>query len=113
MSGERRKKRMTMPKKREDLERIVEEVEATHAHEHGHEHHHHHGDVDEVLTVMELLIDSLNATVKNLEARLNQQSMELARIYKVLAYIVQSLAHENRHEKAKALKEAIKILEST
>ncbi len=102
-----------MPKKKEDLEKIVEEVEASHPHEHGHEHHHHHhGDVDEVLTVMELLIDSLNATVKNLETRLNQQSREIARIYRILAYIVESLAYNDNSKKAAALKKALDAIDS-
>ncbi len=102
-----------MPKKREDIDKIVHEVESTHeaGHEHGHEHHHHHGEVDEALSVMELLLDSLSVQVKQLEANSMRQARDLARLYRVVAYIVEALASQSDEERARALKKAIQELE--
>lgn len=116
MAGEerkRRKSRMTLPKKREDLDKVVNEVAERHAHEHhGHEHHHHHhGDLDELLTVMELLLDSINANVKVLETNSKLHAREISRIYKVLALLVRAcLVAEDEEEKARVLQEALEEL---
>ncbi len=107
------RKRMTLPKKREDLEKIVEEVESQHHHEHGHEHHHHHhGSLEDTVTVLELLVDSLSANVKGLDARLSTASLEIARLYRVLSHIVEALAAEDEDEKKLALERAIDVLRS-
>ncbi|GAB6148344.1 hypothetical protein [Stetteria hydrogenophila] len=109
MSGQqRRRKGMTLPKKKEDLEKIVEEVEESHG---GHGHHHHHAaDFDELLTVFELLIDSLNASVKNLESQVKVQAAETARLYRVLAKIVEACFSKDEASKRRALMEAISIM---
>ncbi len=117
MAGEerrRRKSRMTLPKKREDLDKVVSEVAERHAHEHhGHEHHHHHhhGDLDELLTVMELLLDSINANVKVLETNAKLHAREISRLYKILALLVRAcLVAETDEEKARILEEALEEL---
>ncbi len=111
-SKRKRKSRMTLPKKREDLDKVVQEVsERHHEHDH-HHHHHHHGDIDELLTVIELLIDSLNANVKVLETNVKRQAGEIALIYRVLASIVKAcLAAESEEERKAALQEALRLLE--
>lgn len=116
MSEEKkRKRRMTLPKKREDIEKVVEEVSERHGHEHEHEHHHHHhGDVDELLTVIELLLDSTNATVKVLDSKVKQQASEIAILYRVLAKVVEAcLASEDEEARRKSLMEALEILGAT
>ncbi len=106
----KKKMRMTMPKKKEDIEKVVEEVAERHGHEHEHEHHH-HGDLDELLTVIELLLDSTNATVKVLDSKVKHQAREIAVLYKVLAKVVEAcLASENPAEKREKLLEALEIL---
>ncbi|MEB3860715.1 MAG: hypothetical protein GSR84_00665 [Desulfurococcales archaeon] len=101
------RKRMTLPKKKEDLEKIVEEVEETHHHEHEHHHHHHHGDLEDTVTVLELLVDSLGANVRNLDARTTRLAEEVARIYRVLAWVVEALAAEGEEERRRALERAL------
>lgn len=110
MSEKKRKKRMTLPKKREDIEKVVEEVSERHSHEHEHEHHHHHGDLDELLTVIELLLDSTNATVKTLDSKVKQQANEIATIYRVLAKLVEACMSSDDELKRERLQEAIGIL---
>ncbi len=112
MSEKKRKKRMTLPKKREDLDKVVEEVSERHAHEHDHHHHHHHhGDIDELITVMELLLDSLNANMKVIETNVKRQAHEIATIYKILAVLVRAcLAAESEEERRRLLEEALKTL---
>jgi G3E family GTPase len=102
---------MTLPKKREDLEKIMDEVMETHEHhEHHHHHHHHEEGVEELLTVFELLIDSLNANVKNLESQVQMQAAEIVRLYKVLAKIVEACFSSDETTKRRALEEALSLV---
>lgn len=107
--NKKRKKRLTLPKKKDDIQKIVEEVEETHAHEHHHHHHHHHGEVDELLAVLELLVDSLNANINTLSSRVSRNSYEIARIYKILGHLVAYLASEGE-ERVEHLRSAIRLL---
>ncbi len=104
------RKRMTLPKKKEDLDKIIEEVESTHHHDHGHEHehHHHHHGIEETVEVLNLIVDSLNANVRNLENRVTNLTLEVARLYKILALITQALAADSDDEKRRLLEEALK-----
>mgnify|MGYP001770650267 FL=1 len=107
------RKRMELPKKREDLEKIVEEVEAReheHYHEHYHEHEHVHEEIEDVVSVLELLVDSLNANYKSLESTVKAHSDEIIRLYKVLAKVVQACGSNDEEERRKALSEAVAIL---
>ncbi len=112
MSGKqkRKKRRMTLPKKADDVQKIAEEVMEMEAHEH-HHHHHHGGEIDEALLVIELLVDSLNATVQTLQTKIQQLNFEVAKLYRVLSYIVESVAAVTDSEKARALERARTILE--
>ena len=98
---------MTLPKKSEDVQRIAREVEERMESEHGH-HHHHHSHED--TAILELLIDSLNAKVGNLEKSVNDLMGEIGRIYKVLAYMVKLNLAKDELERNKILKEILKII---
>ncbi|MEN2999269.1 MAG: hypothetical protein ABDH61_01655 [Acidilobaceae archaeon] len=102
-------KRLGFPKKREDVERIVEEVSAEHEHEHHHhhEHEHHHHEEPE----LRMVIDSLSAKLSLVEERLEAQSTEIARLYKVLAHLVEALAADSEEEKKRAIAGALAALE--
>lgn len=104
-----KKRRMTLPKKREDLDKIVEEVSETHEHEHHHHHHHVEG-LDEILQVYEIFIDSLRANVNSLEAQVRSQRAEIARLYRVLAKLVDACFSDNEETRKRALAEAASIL---
>jgi ABC-type Zn uptake system ZnuABC Zn-binding protein ZnuA len=102
-----------MPKKREDLDKIVEEVESEHHHSHGHEHehhHHHHGDLEDAVAALEVIVDSLTAQSKSLEAEIRKQGTALAVLYRVTAWIVEALASESEEDRVRALKMALEEL---
>ena len=100
-------KRLGFPKKREDIEKIVEELSSEHEHEHEHHHHHHHEEGPE----LRMVIDSLSAKLTLMEERLEAQSAEIARLYKVLAHLVEALAADSEEEKRRALNGALAALE--
>ena len=97
---------MELPKKKEDLDKIVEEVEE----EHEHEHHHEHENVEDIVSVLELLVDSLSANVKNIDTTVKAQGNELVNIYRILAYLVEACTNNDTSSKNEALKKAIELL---
>jgi len=105
-----RKKRMTLPKKQQDIEKVVQEIEEREGGEH--HHHHSHSDLDEIIAIVELLIDSLNVKMKELEDRVKLQSNEITRLYRVLALILRYLATDSESEKREIMRNAEKLLES-
>lgn len=108
----KRKARMTLPKTKDDLQAVIKEVEERTAHEHEHHHHHHHhgGELDELLIVLELLVDSLNASIETLKSRVSRNSMDIARLYKVVGLLVLALAARSEEEKKRHLEEALRVL---
>jgi len=102
---------MSFPKKREDVERVVEEVESRHRHEEHHHHHHHEG-FEEIVANLQLLVESLNARLSSLESRVSSQGLEVARLYKVLSHLVEALMASSEEEKREALIKALKTLET-
>jgi chromosome segregation ATPase len=114
-SGEKKKKRMrmTMPKKQEDLEKVVEEVMEIHpemAHEHEHEHMHVHG-LEDVLSAVEVIIDSFNTRLRGLEKRVEDLASEVATLYMLNAKLFEVILSSNSERRKQALREAISILE--
>lgn len=103
-------KRLSFPKKREDVERVVEEVESRHESEEHHHHHHHHG-VEDAIVSLQMLVDSLNARMSSLESKMTNQGLEIARLYKVLAHIVEAMMADNEELRRRALGEALRELE--
>ena len=103
---------MELPKKKEDLDKIVEEVEEEHEHEHyhEHEHHHEHENVEDIVSVLELLVDSLSANVKNIDTTVKAQGNELVNIYRILAYLVEACTNNDTSSKNESLKKAIELL---
>ena len=106
--------RMTLPKKEEDLQKVVEEVMETH-HEHGHEHehhHHHHAEgLDEILHTIDVLMDTMNSRIADLEEKSEKLREEVVTLYKLFAAVVRALAAESDAERKTALLEAKKLLE--
>ncbi|AEM38728.1 hypothetical protein Pyrfu_0859 [Pyrolobus fumarii 1A] len=115
----KKKMRMTLPKKESDLEKVVEEVMELHPemaheheHEHHHHHHHHHHDIDELLHVVDTLIDIMNSRVHNLEERCSLIVEDVKLLYKLVGTLFAAIYARSEEEKRKALEEAIKILEA-
>jgi len=90
------------------VERVVEEVEERHG---GSEHHHHHHHDDDAIAGVQMLLEALNSRVTVLETKISNQGLETARLYKVLAHIVEALMAESEEEKRRSLLEALKVLE--
>ncbi|MCE4615340.1 MAG: hypothetical protein F7B60_07430 [Desulfurococcales archaeon] len=107
--GSKKKKRMTLPKKQQDIEKVVKEIEERERHEH---HHHAHGELDEIIAIVELLIDSLNVKMKDVEDKLRLQGNEITRIYRILSILVKYFALDDEESKKALIKEAESILES-
>ncbi len=111
MAEEKKKRRrMSLPKKKEDIEKIVEEINEAHGHDHHHHHHHHHGEIDELLTVFELLIDSMNAQIETLNSRVSRNSLEIARLYKIIGHLLAYIASDEDDEKRLHLERALSLL---
>ena len=105
-----RRMRMTLPKKEEDLQKVVEEVMEA-QHEHHHHHHHHHAEgLDEILHTIDVLMDTMNSRITDLEEKTEILRGEITRLYKLFAAIVEALASNTEEERVKALEEARKIL---
>ena len=107
-----RRMRMTLPKKEEDLQKVVEEVMES-QHEHHHHHHHHAEGLDEILHTLDVLMDTMNTRLSDLEEKTEILRGEIVNLYKLFAAVVEALAAESKEEKAKALAAAREILEKS
>ena len=104
--------RMTLPKKEEDLQKVVEEVMETHEHEHHHHHHHHHVEgLDEILHTIDVLMDTMNTRISDLEEKSEKLREEIVNLYLLFGEIVKALAATSEDEKIKALQRAREIIE--
>jgi len=114
LSGKKRR-RMTLPKKKDDLEKVVKEVQESHAHDHGHghehHHHHHHVEIDELLYALDLQLEAMNQRIRVLEDRVRRQQLEIATIYRVLARLVEAIVAGDEEAKKEALARALAALE--
>ncbi len=103
--------RMTLPKKEEDLQKVVEEVMELHpemAHEHEHEHLHAH-DIDELMHTIDVLMDTVNSRLSDLEEKVDKLYEEVVSLYKLFSVVVRALAAGDG-ERVKLLEEAKKLL---
>ncbi len=102
--------RMTLPKKEEDLQKVVEEVMEQQAHEHHHHHHHAEG-LDEILHTIDVLIDTMNTRITDVEEKVEKLREEVINLYRLFAQVVKAIASETVEEKRAALVEARKLIE--
>ncbi len=96
-----------MPKRRDDIERIMREVESEHHQHEEHHHHHHHSDLGDVIAALEVMIDSLAAQSKSFERELRKQGLAIAALYRVVAWLVEALAADSDEDKRKYLIKAL------
>ena len=104
--------RMTLPKKEEDLQKVVEEVMELHpemAHEHEHAHAH---DVDELMHTIDVLMDTVNTRLTDLEEKVDKLYEEVVTLYKLFTVLVKAMLLPEP-ERVKAIEEAKKILETS
>ncbi|MCI4397153.1 MAG: hypothetical protein GU347_04040 [Desulfurococcales archaeon] len=81
------KMRLTIPKKEEDMEKIVQEVMESHPemaeeHEHSHNHEHEEGDIVDALNAIADAINHLAIHIENVEKRLDSIERELNNLKK-------------------------------
>ena len=109
-----RRMRMTLPKKEDDLQKVVEEV-AEAQHDHEHHHHHHHGvkGIEEILHTVDVLMDTMNTRISDLEEKTSKLQNEVANLYRLFAALVEALAAGNEEQRRKALERAMNILEAS
>jgi hypothetical protein len=103
---------MTLPKKEEDLQKVVEEVMET-QHDHHHHHHHHAESLDDILHTIDVLMDTMNTRLVDLEEKTELIRKEIVNLYKLFGLVVEALAAENQDAKLKAIAEAKRILEES
>ena len=106
-----KKMRMTLPKKEKDIEKVVEEVQELHpelAHEHEHAHVH---ELDELLHVIDVLMDTVNTRLSDLEEKTEKLRSEITDLYRLLAVVMKALVVDDANERVKILGEALNILE--
>lgn len=106
-----RKMRMTLPKKEQDLEKVVKEVQSV-EHEHHHHHHHHEEGLDELLHTIDVLLDTMNSRITDLEEKMEFLRDEVKLVYKLLSLAVKGIVAESSTEKEKILNEMVALLES-
>ena len=97
-----------MPKKEEDLQKVVEEVEETH-----HDHHHHHEHVeglDEILHTIDVLMDVMNTRITDLEEKVEFLRDEIINLYKLFGAVVEALTSQSEEERKAAINKAYEIL---
>ncbi len=104
--------RMTLPKKEEDLQKVVEEVMET-QHDHHHHHHHHAESLDDILHTIDVLMDTMNTRLVDLEEKTELIRKEIVNLYKLFGLVVEALAADNQDAKLKAIAEAKRILEES
>ncbi len=118
--AEKKKVRMTLPKKEDDIQRVVEEVQERHHehhHEHGHEHehehehhHHHHLDIDEFIAAVEVVLDSLNTRLKQVEDQLARLTRDVKDLYILNAKLYEAYLSEDPEKRRRALEDAAELL---
>ncbi len=101
--------RMTLPKKEEDLQKVVEEVEETH-HAHHHHHHEHVEGLDEVLHTIDVLMDVMNTRITDLEEKAEFLREEIINLYKLFGAVIEALASPDEKRRELALNKAYEIL---
>jgi len=109
------KLRMTMPKKEEDIEKVMEEVMETHpemAEEHHHHHHHHHHE-EELLIVLNSLVDGVNhfnTRLKSLEERVSRIEKDLSLMVQLNAIFYKAMISQDPKLREEVLKKMEDIL---
>lgn len=111
------KLRMTMPKKEEDIEKVMEEVMESHPdmmEDHHHHHHHHHHHDDELIIVLNSIVDGMNhfnTHLKSLDERVAQLEKGLTFMARINAIVYKALLQDSPSAKRKALEELEKLLD--
>ena len=109
------KLRLTLPKKEEDIEKVMEEVYETHPEmreEHEHHHHHHHHE-DELIIVLNSIVDGLNhfnTHLKNLESRMSFLEKAISYMARMNALLYKALLYGDQEDKREILKKIQDIL---
>ncbi len=107
------KLRLTMPKKEEDIEKVVEEVYETHP-EMMEEHHHHHHFEDELIIALEALVEGFNhftSHLRTLEKRVTRIEEKIEKLTETNKLIAKLLATEKEEEKEEIIEKLKKIIQ--
>ncbi|ABM81102.1 hypothetical protein [Hyperthermus butylicus] len=104
--------RMTLPKKEEDLQKVVEEVSELHNHHHHHHHHEIEG-LDEILHTIDVLMDTMNTRLSDLEEKIGKLREEIINLYKLFGLLVEAMAAEDDSHRKQVLTKAVEILKTS
>ncbi len=109
MNDKKRKMRMTLPKKQEDIQNIVEEISATHTHT-DHHHHHHAGEANEIMKVIDIFISAMDTRMTELEEKIDILRKEMIKLYQLFSILVKSMSAKNEDDKISLLKKAVELV---
>lgn len=105
-----KKMRITLPKREEDIEKIMNEVLERHP-EMAHEHHHREHDVQDLVNTIEVLFDVAHTRLSYVENDVKLLAKHTALLYKLVLLLAKGLVAEDREEKRKTLEEIVSLLE--
>lgn len=105
-----KKMRITLPKRKEDIEKIVNEVMERHP-EMTHDHHHHEHDIHDLMHTIDVLFDVAHTRLSYVESDIRLLAKHTALLYRLLLLLAKGLILEDHKERKRIIEEAIKLLE--
>ena len=104
-----KKMRMTLPKRKEDIEKVVSEV-MEHRPEIVRNHHHKH-DIHDLMCTIDVLFDVAHTRLSYVESDVKLLAKHVALIYKLLLLLAKGVVLEDREEREEVIEEAVKLSE--
>lgn len=103
-----KKMRMTLPKRKEDIEKVISEVMERHP-EIVYNHHGH--DMRDLMHTIDVLFDVTHTRLSYVESDVKLLAKHVALIYKLLLLLAKGLVLKDHERREKVIEEAVKLLE--
>ncbi|HIC99341.1 MAG TPA: hypothetical protein EYP08_06870 [Pyrodictiaceae archaeon] len=104
-----KKMRLTLPKREEDIEKIVNEVMERYP-EMAQAHHHEHN-IQDLIQTVDVLFDVTHTRLSYVENDVKSLAKHTALLYKLILLLAKGLMLDNYEERKKIIEEAIGLLE--
>lgn len=105
-----KKMRITLPKREEDIERIVDEV-MEHYPEIAQDHRHHEYNTQDLMRTIDVLFDVTHTRLSYVENDVKMLAKHTALLYKLTLLLARGLVLDNYEERKKIMEKAISLLE--
>jgi len=100
---------MTLPKRKEDIEKVISEVMERYP-EMAHNHHREH-DIQDLMHTIDVLFDVTHTRLSYVETDTKLLAKHVALIYKLLLLLAKGLILKDHERREKVIEEAVKLLE--